>query len=181
MTKNPISYKKIGALFFGAVISSSWLSAEEYTVELGTFEQTIKTDSVAMPAKHVALKLSPQVWKSYEIKNVVAHGLVVKKGDFLVSIDSGGLDKKIEELTAAIAKETILLEKAELELAEFKVTTKEKLAEAELKYTRFNESLKFYKEVTKPGKISDLDYAVTRAQNYLAYSQEELDQLNKNV
>ena len=172
-------YIQIGAAYCGVLLSTGDIFAEEYTVELEALEQVVKLDSIAMPDKHISIKLSPNVWKAYKIKKVVAHGKLVKKGDVLVKFDSKSIEAKIQELTRTIASEMILLEKAELKLADFKVTAKDKLAEAELKYTRFKETFKHYREVSKPVKISDLDYGVTRAKNNLAYSQEELEQLNK--
>jgi len=175
-----MSYKKIGSLCCGAfVLSLNLASAGEHTVELGALEQILKVEAVAMPDKHLPITLEPKVWKLYQIESVIAHGTAVKKGDVLVDFDAEKLSEKIDDLTNSLVKEKIFLEKAELKFADFKVTTKNKLTEAELKYSRFTEDYKHYKETSKPVRISNIEYSVTRAENSLAYSQEELEQLNK--
>ena len=175
-----MNYKKLGGVVCGAMaLSLSNALAEEYTIELGELEHVIKVKATAMPAKVLPIKISPQAWKDYKINSFVTHGTTVKKGDTLIEIDTEVLDEKIIESTQSLVKEKLMLEQAELKLTDFKLMTEESLAEAKLKYNRFEEDYKRYIEVVKPVQISEAEYGVTRATQSLSYSQEELDQLLK--
>lgn len=161
------------------VLSAAGVDAGEHTAKIGKFEQIIKLQAVALPSGGVPISIEPEVWKTSKIEKFVAHGASVKKGDTLFWIDTKALDEKIEDLTKERVKQKLALKKAELEFLSFKATTEESIAKAKLDYRRFQEDYDYYKVVTRPQAVSDIKYKVKRSKDYLAYSQEELDQLLK--
>jgi len=174
--KNRIIFPSaLGAL----ALTSMSLQAGEYTVSKGSFEQVIKAEASAVPTESHAISLVPEVWSSMKIKKFITHGTAVKKGDKLMWLDTESIDKKIEDTVKERVKQRLLLKKAEMELAELKITTEESLAKAKLKFDRFIEDYEYYKNVQKPQKAADTAYGVTRAKNFLSYTQEEFDQLMK--
>ena len=168
-----------GALAFATITIQ--LQAGEYTLKADKFEQVIQVQAVALPAKEARFPISikPEVWSAVKIEKFLSHGSPVKKGEKLLWIDTEALDKKIEDFTRERVKQRLVLEKAELELKSFRAANAESLAKAKLEYERFVQDYDYYKKVTKPQEASDQEYQVKRAKDYLAYTQEELDQLLK--
>jgi multidrug efflux pump subunit AcrA (membrane-fusion protein) len=160
-------------------LSAVTLSAGEHTAKLGEFEQIIKLKATATPEVSHPISIKPAVWKSFKIERFFTNGSAVKKGDAFLWIDTEPLDERIDEFTKERAKQKLVLENAELELASLRATTKDSLAKAEREYKRFQEDYAYYKKVTKPQNASDTEYTVKRAADYLSYTQEELDQLLK--
>jgi len=164
-----------------SALGVAYVSADdsEYTVEAGEFEQVIKVDALAMPATGYSVSAKPAVWNSMRIEEFIAHGTAVKKGDKLVRVDTEDLDEMIAETEKDRVKQRLELEKAELELEAARLSTKDSLDKAKLKYERFLQDYSHYQKVTKPEKASDVEYSVQRAKQSLSYTQEELDQLLK--
>lgn len=161
------------------MVSSITLSAGEHTAKMGEFEQIIKLEATAIAEKGEPISINPAVWKEVKIEKFLPHGSAVKKGDKLLWVDTKALDEKIGEFTKERELQKLTLENAELELVSLKINTADSLVKSELEYKRFQEDYDYYKKVTKPQQISDLEYKVQRAVDYLSYSQEELDQLLK--
>lgn len=178
--KEGLNYKKISSLVFATTaLSMNGLLAEEFTLELGKFQQVLKVDVVATPVDTEAIQISPASWSDFTITSVVKHGMPVKKGDVLLGIDTEAIDEKIIDLTQGVMRQQLMLEKAELEFIDFTSTTEEALADAKVAYERFQQDYLHFRQVARAVKITDLEYAVTRAKNSLAYSNEELVQLMK--
>ncbi|MFT5905656.1 MAG: HlyD family secretion protein [Cryomorphaceae bacterium] len=160
-------------------LSAITLQAGEHTAKAGKFEQIIKLEAAAIPDAGYPVSIKPVVWTSVKIEKLLPHGSPVKKGEKLLWIDTDALDKKIKEFTKERVKQKLVLESSELELAALKNTTADSLAKAGMEYKRFQEDSDYYKKVTKPQNVSDREYKVKRANDYLSYTQEELDQLLK--
>ncbi len=175
-----MNYKKLSSLVLTTTaLSINGLLAEEFTLELGKFQQVLKVDAMAMPVDTQAIQISPTSWNVHSITSVVSHGTLVKQGEILVDIDTKAIDERIIDLTKDVMKQQLMLEKAELEFKDFTAKTEEALAEAKTKYDRFQQDYLHFRQVARAVKISDLEYAVTRAENTLSYNQEEFVQLMK--
>ncbi len=161
------------------VLSLAGVDAGEHTAKIGKFEQLIKLKAVALPSGGSAISIDPEVWKTSKIEKFVSHGASVKRGEKLIWVDTKALDEKIEELVKNREKQKLALKKAELDFLSFKATTEESIEKAKLEYRRFQEDYEYYKVVTRPQMLSDIEYKVKRAKDYLSYTQEELDQLLK--
>lgn len=160
-------------------LSAITLHAAEHTAKAGKFEQVIKLEAVALPEAGYPVSIKPAVWSAVKIEKFLPHGSPVKKGEKLLWTDTEAIDEKIKEFTKERLKQKLILENWELELASLITSTAESLAEAEMEYKRFLEDYDYYKKVTKPQNASDTEYKVKRTNDYLSYTQEELDQLLK--
>lgn len=169
----------ISTMASALALSTITLHAGEHTAKTGEFEQIIKLEAAAIPVMGYPVSIKPAVWKTVKVEKFLPHGSSVKKGEKLLWIDTEALDEKIKELTEERVKQKLVLENSELELTSLKTSTADSLAKAELEYQRFQQDYDYYKKVTKPQNASDTKYTVKRANDYLSYTQEELDQLLK--
>ncbi len=176
LTQNNMRISAVAAM---SVMSCHSLFAAEYTAKLDAFERSIKLEATAITEKGVPVMIKPLVWKEVKIEKFLPHGSPVEKGEKLIWIETKLLDEKIDDLRKEREKQKLILESAELELLALKTSTAEALAKAERVYDQFQEDYNHYKKVTKPVKLSDIEYSVKSATDYLSYEQEELDQLLK--
>lgn len=113
------------------------------------------------------------------VQNAVKHGAQVKKGDVLLSLDSEKLDKLIDDLKTELRLAELSFQQAEQGLAVLEKTTPIDLAANERMGKSNQEDRKYYFDVQRPFDLKMAEFNLTRARNYLEYSEEELRQLEK--
>lgn len=160
-------------------LSSGFLLAEDYEVKAQLFEQSLTLEGLAVPNKGVEVEIAPQVWGDFIVESVIQHGAAVKKGEVLIQADTQKVDEYIaaQEVEAKIDK--VKLEKLELELKALEVDTARKLQDAETAWNRELEDFSYYKKTALPLSLEQAEMRANRAEWYLDYTKEELNQLLK--
>lgn len=171
--------KQSQCIIASSLLGTAFLSAGELTLVPEKFVQKVELDATAIPSKSVSITANPEAWNAMKIEKILPSGSIVKKGDTLVWIDTENLDKKIVEVEKARVKQKLELENAEQDLSEMERSTVVQLSNAERKYKRFLEDYDYYQKVQRPAMIEEADFDLFQAKNYLAYSNEELEQLHK--
>jgi HlyD family secretion protein len=113
------------------------------------------------------------------IKNVVAHGTAVKKGDVLVAFDTRKLDLVIKDSQAemSLLETGIKLAQDELPLAARSMPVE--MAAAERAKRIADEDMKYFLETARPQSERSAHMMVKQSGFYLEYAREELRQLEK--
>lgn len=113
------------------------------------------------------------------VESAVKHGAKVKKGDVLLKLDSEKLDRQIDDLKTELRLAELSFQQAEQSLAVLEKTTPLDLAANERAAKINQEDRKHYFDVQRPFDLKVAEFNLTRARNFLEYSEEELRQLQK--
>jgi multidrug resistance efflux pump len=148
-------------------------------VEKGPFkiEVTLKGVFEAQETAEVALRL--EAWAALVVKKALEHGTPVSQGDTLVWLDLEKIDQAIRELQADGYLSDLAIKQAEEELRLLEKSTPQDLAAAERAKKMADEDLQRFLTVDRPLSEKSAHFSVRNARNYLAYAQEELNQLEK--
>jgi HlyD family secretion protein len=148
------------------------VKAERLLIELklsGTFES----------ARAVEIALRPKSWSKLEVKQAVAHGESVKKGDRLVELDLEELARSIKSAEQALAIGKLGLDEARVNLEAQRKTTPIELEAANRDAKNANDDLKYFLEVDKAQSIKSAERSLKSSQYSLEYATEELNQLRQ--
>jgi len=148
------------------------VKAERLLIELklsGTFES----------ARAVEIALRPKSWSKLEVKQAVAHGESVKKGDRLVELDLEELTRSIKSAEQALAIGKLGLDEARVNLEAQRKTTPIELESANRNAKNANDDLKYFLEVDKAQSIKSAERSLKSSQYSLEYATEELNQLRQ--
>lgn len=148
------------------------VKAERLLIELklsGTFES----------ASTVEVALRPKSWSKLEVKQAVAHGDTVKKGDRLVELDLEELSRSIKSAEQALAVGKLGLEEARVNLESQRKTTPIELESARRNARNADADLKYFLEVEKSQSIKSTEWSLKSSQYNLEYATEELNQLRQ--
>ena len=125
------------------------------------------------------IKTDFESWSELEIKDVVDEGSVVTKGQVVIEFDPKKLDKAIAEAEFALRNSEFDFSDAELAMQEVNKTFELDSAIAERTWKNAQEDFDYYKKVSAPERLKDLDYDAKTAGYRLEYAKDELDQLEQ--
>ncbi len=153
--------------------------AGEFKVEKKPFKSTVEFEGSFLSAEAHVIQIDPKVWTDFTIKELVAQGGVVKKGDPIVVLDTEGIERQLaDDADATMARKTAL-KGSELELANLEQTTPWRLEAAELGYNRARDDHQYFVEVRRPLEEETAKRSLQSSERYLESATEELKQLLK--
>jgi len=168
--------KKVAIASIG-LVSPAW--AGEHTVEKKDFEVAVTCEAQVIPIKRTGIKIQPRQWGDYTIRELVAQGTFVKKGQALIVLKTEALDKEIKKVELDMPTRKANLDKVMQELLELEVSTRRKLAAAKQKWARLQQDYKYATDVTIPVAKKNAERDVENAKIGVEYAKEELSQLLK--
>ena len=142
---------------------------------------TIETEisGVIESTKATPIALNLKRWTDLVVVNAVDHGAAVKKGDVLIELETEMLEEKIEDLEGEMPVKKLELEMAHRDLEKLEKTTPLTLEKASRAKIQAEEDLAYFEDVSRPMRERDAKEDVKTTTNYLAYAEEELNQLKK--
>ena len=154
-------------------------SPKTHEVKAGRLKLELKLDGTFESGQSAEVKLKPEAWAKLEVKEALAHGAVVKKGDTLVTLDLEDLEKAIKAAEQAFTLSELSLKDAKLSLAALKKTVPIDLAAAERAVKQAQSDLDYFLKVTKGQSIKSAERSLQNSRYSLEYAQEELNQLKQ--
>lgn len=148
------------------------VAAEPFSVNL-EFNATVESCDVA------EVCIVPEQWNELIVEKAVEHGARVRKGDELVKLDTQRLDQTISDLESEGRLNALAIKQTREGLDLLKRTVPLQLAEAERAAKQSAEDVKEFLEKGKPRTLEDLEVQFKVSQQYVAYQEEELKQLEK--
>ncbi|MEM1441936.1 MAG: HlyD family efflux transporter periplasmic adaptor subunit [Verrucomicrobiota bacterium] len=153
--------------------------SETVKVEKGSIEITAEIPGVLRSRKSTPMKMELVRWADLLVVEALPHGTEVKKGDVLVELETKGLKKKIEELEIGMPLKQLDLEASKLSFENLQKTTPIALDKARDAKMRAEEDFVYFEDVTRPMRERNAKEDVKQIKAYLAYAEEELNQLKK--
>lgn len=138
-----------------------------------------KLSGVVESTRATPIALNLDQWSDLTVIKAVDHGMMVKKGDVLIELATEDVKEKIDNLDLGMALNKLARDAAHLELDKLEKTTPIMLGKSRKIKIQAEADLAYYEDVTKGIRERDTKEVVASAENYLAYAQEELDQLLK--
>ena len=154
-------------------------SPATHEVQASRLKLELKLDGTFESRQSAEVKLKPKAWAKLEVKEALAHGASVKKGDTLVTLDLEDLEKAIKAAEQAFALSELSLKDAKLSLAALKKTVPIDLAAAERSVKQARADLDYFLKVTKGQSIKSAERSLQNSRYSLEYAQEELNQLKQ--
>lgn len=153
---------------------------EEYVeVTRETFEKKVEIDGIIESQVVFPVTIDPEAWSVLQVIEAIPHGSRVEKGDVLIRLNTEDLRLAIEDLEASMPLEELKSEKARLDLEVAERTLPIRLEEARKKKEERIDDFTYFEEIEHPMNIRDEAERLKLYQNRLAYTEEELRQLEK--
>jgi multidrug resistance efflux pump len=150
-----------------------------YVVKKHPFRVAVALDGVFEAENMTEIVLRPQEWQTLSVLKAVEHGVAVKQGDLLLSLDLEKIDRAISDLQSEMAMDDLTLKLAEEQLAAAEKTVPLDLDANSRTQRGAEEDWKEYLKVGKPLMAKMTDYQYKMAQEMLEYQEEEYRQLEK--
>ncbi|MBB5352899.1 multidrug efflux pump subunit AcrA (membrane-fusion protein) [Haloferula luteola] len=151
--------------------------AGEAPVARGTFRIEKEFQATALPATPGVLELEPESWTSFVVDSLVPHGTQVKKGQTLISFEREDYDRRLEDLSRAVAKQEEDLKKARAGFVKLEKTSALQLEAAQRTQAQAAEDLAYFKETGRPAAEATAKHQIEGSRFRLAGEEEELKQL----
>ncbi len=151
----------------------------ELTLEMKPFHIAHSIDATALPDATTPIRLDAEVWDTFQIVTIAAHGSMVKKGAALVVFDAVEIDRKLADTKQAIAAAKLNLAQAELDLATLEKTVPEQLARLKQAAGVAAEELEHFTKTSRKSAEESAGFDLKRSEQVLASYKEELKQLLK--
>jgi HlyD family secretion protein len=171
--------KKTGTPEFNKPDTPAVQKPDTHTVRAERLRIELKLSGTFESARAVELSLRPKAWSKLEVKQAVAHGAAVKKGEQVVELDLEDLQRAIKSAEQALALGELGLEEAKASLDALRRTTPITLAAAERNAKNANDDLKYFLEVDRAQSIKSAERSLRNSQYSLEYATEELNQLRQ--
>lgn len=123
--------------------------------------------------------LRPESWAEWTVVNAAPQGKQVSEGDKLVEVDTRKIDIALADMEAAQASSDLARKLADKSFQLAKKSVPLQLQAAAQANKAAAENLDYFLKVDKPEAIKDAHYNVEQNENFFAYEQEELRQLEK--
>jgi multidrug resistance efflux pump len=162
-----------------AKTSDESASSTTYTVKKGPLRVTVDLEGVfqAQAAREIIVK--PEEWTNLTVESAVPHGVVVRQGDVLLSLETEKLDRAIAEL-----RNDLNLSENAMRQSEEQVAAMEKIVPLDLEASQRSvrtaqEDQKFFSDLLRSFAMKAADFSLKVAREHLEYEEEELHQLEK--
>jgi hypothetical protein len=159
--------------------SSEATAPATYTVKKGPFKVELSLKGGFEPEKTFPLSVRLKEWKVLEVRKVVPHGTHVKQGETLVEFNLEEIDKLIADLTTDRQLADLTLKQAEVSLRLMEAATPIDLELAQRAKRNADQDLARFLKVERPMEEKSEAFSLKMAENYLAYEQAELRELEK--
>jgi hypothetical protein len=166
-------------VFFSLFTLSAATAAETGAVTKGDFRIDAELAGLLVPDNHSEVHLAPEQWKDWAVKSVVAHGVMVRKGDALILFDTRAIDVAIADAQTAVAAKQAVLQRARLNLELLAAVQPITQGDAQLKQKQAADLFAEYQKDGEEYREKGFAFKVESAENSLAYAKEELKQLKK--
>jgi hypothetical protein len=143
------------------------------------FKIDVALDGVFEAQHMTEVVLRGKEWSDYEVLSAVEHGATVNSGDVLVTLDTEKIDKSIADLQREQAVARLALQEADSLLESLRGTVPLDLVATERSKRNADQDLSYFLNVDKPLGERIIAFNVKTSENFLAYAQEELRQLEK--
>lgn len=150
-----------------------------HKVKSDLFELKIELDGVFESADSTRISVVPKAWSDLTVVDVQPHGTAVKKGDVIARFETKKLVEQLEDLEKARPLAELTFKLAKQELAALEKTTPLTLESARRSKMQAEEDLAYWEDKGRELEERGARQTVTRLENFLAYSREELNQLEK--
>ena len=150
-----------------------------HKVKSGLFELKIELDGIFESPDATPIAVVPKSWADLTVAEAVPHGTVVKKGDVLARFETDKLKEQLEDLEKAQPLAELTFKLAQQELAALEKTTPLSLEAARTAKMHAEQDHAYWEDKGRELDESSAKRTVTRQENALAYSREELNQLLK--
>lgn len=138
-----------------------------------------KLSGIVESSRMAPVTIVPKRWADLVVVKAIDHGAEVKKGDVLIELEREKLERTIRDTKAGMPLKEIELKSAELELEKLEKSTPISLESSRRSTMQSEEDFAYYEDVTMPMRIRDAKEDVKQVEQYLAYAEEELNQLKK--
>jgi len=150
-----------------------------YTVKRGPFRIEIEAAGVFAAEKMAEVAFRPEAWAELVVLSAVRPGTIVKKGDVVLRLDARKIDESIRDLEAGCELSELAIKLLAADLAALERSAPLDLAAARLAKKAADEDLERYRKIDRAMAVKSAKQALKRAEDLLAYQQEELRQLEK--
>ncbi len=154
-------------------------AASTYTVKREPFKIQLELEGVFESSEMTEIVLHPEEWTAFTVMEAVEHGARVKKGDVLIRFDAEKIDKAIADLRTEQQIAEVALRQAEDQVSVLEKTTPLDLEASQRAQRIAEEDQKRYFETDRPMTLKTVENFVKFSRQYLEYSREELEQLEK--
>lgn len=151
----------------------------ELTIKTSALESHLTLDATFIPTEKEVLKITPQQWKTFTIKELVQHGHFVNEGDSLIIFESQDYQRKLKASKEAAKRRQLSLAKAEQELSRLELETPQNLEDLKLAHDRAKETLDDFNSAGRALSEQEARERLESSKRALSYQEEELKQLLK--
>ncbi len=153
--------------------------AKTHKVKAEEFEVKLELSGVVESTSEARVALRPKASGSLSVIKAVPHGTKVNKGDILIELETDKLKEAIEDQKAGMPQQHMALESGRRDLEKLEKTTPLNLESGRRSKMKTEEDFAYFEDVSKPMRIRDAHEDLKSTANYLAYAEEELNQLKK--
>ncbi|MBI4328001.1 MAG: hypothetical protein HY674_22450, partial [Chloroflexi bacterium] len=150
-----------------------------HAVARGALKSKLQLDAVFEAAEMAPVKVSPKVWADLTVSEVVPHGARVRKGDWLVKLETDKIEEQIRDLEQEQPLTKVALELAVAELENLKQSTPLKLEAARRSQRRADEDYDYFEATGRAQREKTARFGVKSSEQRLENEKEELAQLQK--
>lgn len=150
-----------------------------HAVTSGPFEATLTFDGWAQNSEFAEIVLQPEEWSAFTVDSCLEAGQEVKAGDVLISFETKGIDREIQDLKQQIAAGELGLKLARIDLELLEKSTPFDLEAAERNAIVSKEEWDFYQKLGEALEKQSVEEQLKSMKDMLEGSQEELTQLEK--
>lgn len=152
---------------------------QTHAVKTDHFVFAIRSDGTMMPAEAEPIIAAPARFDSLRITSMAPNASYVKKGDPVLTFDLTELEKQIDNYEKSIIEKELGLLRAKNELTSLEKLTPMQMVENKLALERAKDDHQYLLETRIPLGKESIEREVLGAERSLAYSREELIQLEK--
>ncbi len=148
-------------------------------VARGVLKSKLQLDAVFEAAEMAPVKISPKVWADLTVSEIVSHGARVRKGDWLVKLETDKIEEQIRDLEQEQPLTKVALELGVAELENLKQSTPLKLEAAKRSQRRADEDYDYFEATGRAQREKVARFGVKSSEQRLENEREELAQLQK--
>lgn len=150
-----------------------------HAVASGPFEASLTFDGWAQNSEFAEIVLQPEEWATFTVESCLEAGREVKAGDVLISFETKGIDREIQDLKQQIAAGELGLKLARIDLELLDKSMPFELEAAERNAVISKEEWEFYQKLGEALEKQSVEEQLKAVKEMLEGSQEELTQLEK--
>jgi multidrug resistance efflux pump len=154
-------------------------SRKTHKVDTKRLKVEVPLDGTFVARKMEEVVLRPEVWTSFEIKEIVEHGSKVHRGQVLVKFDDERIKEAIDDLELDQRLNELAIRRAEEDLPRQERSIALALENAERTDKETKQDYARYNEIDRPMVLKSVENSLRRSQFNLDYEKDELEQLEK--